>query len=75
MTYKQIERISHIKKKTYNNVLLVDKLISKKGYNKEESLQIALNCFEQFENGHSNHKNQTIKQNGGKQQWKEILTQ
>lgn len=54
MTIKQIERISHIKKKTYNNVLLVAKMIEERGYNKTEALQITLNCFEQFENGHSN---------------------
>jgi hypothetical protein len=35
-----------MKKKTYNNVLKLTKQIAKKGYNWEESNQIALNCFE-----------------------------
>lgn len=45
-----------MKRKTYNNVLKAGKLIQKKGYEKKESLQMAVNLFdqlEQFKNGMS----------------------
>ena len=37
-----------MKKKTYNNVLKAGKLIQKKGYSEKESLEIAINCFNQL---------------------------
>ena len=40
-----------MKRKTYNNVMKATKMIQKKGYNFEESSQMALNIFEQHENG------------------------
>lgn len=38
-----------MKRKTYNNVLKAGKLIQKKGYGGKESLQIAINLFDQLE--------------------------
>lgn len=38
-----------MKKKTYNNVLKAARLIRKKGYNEEESLEIAIKCFDNME--------------------------
>lgn len=38
-----------MKKKTYNNVLKAGKLIQKKGYEKQESLEIAVKLFDQLE--------------------------
>lgn len=38
-----------MKRKTYNNVLKAGKLIQKKGYDKKESLEIAVNLFDQLE--------------------------
>jgi hypothetical protein len=38
-----------MKRKTYNNVLRAGKLIQKKGYDKKESLEIAVNLFDQLE--------------------------
>ena len=38
-----------MKRKTYNNVLKAGKLIQKKGYEKEESLEMALKLFDQLE--------------------------
>lgn len=38
-----------MKRKTYNNVLKAGKLIQKKGYEKKEALQIAVNLFDQLE--------------------------
>lgn len=38
-----------MKRKTYNNVLKAGKLIQKKSYEKKESLQIAVNLFDQLE--------------------------
>lgn len=35
-----------MKRKTYNNVLRAGKLIQKKGYDKKESLEIAVNLFD-----------------------------
>lgn len=35
-----------MKKKTYNNVLKAGKLIQKKGYSEKESLEIAVQCFD-----------------------------
>lgn len=35
-----------MKRKTYNNVLKAGKLIQKKGYDKQESLEIATQCFD-----------------------------
>lgn len=42
-----------MKRKTYNNVLKTGKLIQKKGYEEKESLQIAVNLFDQLDQ----HKN------------------
>ena len=39
-----------MKRKTYNNVLKAIKLIENKGYNFQESSEIALKVFEQHEN-------------------------
>lgn len=38
-----------MKRKTYNNVLKAGKLIQKKGYGKQESLEMALKLFDQLE--------------------------
>lgn len=38
-----------MKRKTYNNVLKAGKLIQKKGYEKQESLEIAVKLFDQLE--------------------------
>ena len=38
-----------MKRKTYNNVLKAGKLIQKKGYEKQESLEMAVKLFEQLE--------------------------
>lgn len=38
-----------MKRKTYNNVLKAGKLIQKKGYGEKESLEIAINIFDQME--------------------------
>lgn len=40
-----------MKRKTYNNVLKATKMIEAKGYNFEEASQIALNIFNDYENG------------------------
>lgn len=45
-----------MKRKTYNNVLKAGKLIQKKGYSEKESLEMAVQCFdnlEQMNNGMS----------------------
>lgn len=45
-----------MKRKTYNNVLKAGKLIQKKGYLEKESLEMAVQCFdnlEQMNNGMS----------------------
>lgn len=39
-----------MKRKTYNNILKAIKLIENKGYNFQESSEIALKVFEQHEN-------------------------
>ena len=38
-----------MKRKTYNNVLMAGKLIQKKGYEKQESLEMAVKLFDQLE--------------------------
>lgn len=38
-----------MKRKTYNNVLKAGKLIQKKGYGKQESLEIAVKLFDELE--------------------------
>ena len=38
-----------MKRKTYNNVLKAGKLIQKKGYEKQESLEIAVKLFDDLE--------------------------
>lgn len=38
-----------MKRKTYNNVLKAGRLIQKKGYEKQEALEIAVNLFDQLE--------------------------
>lgn len=38
-----------MKRKTYNNVLKAGKLIQKKGYERHESLEMAVNLFDQLE--------------------------
>lgn len=38
-----------MKKKTYNNVLRAGRLIQKKGYEKQESLEMAVKLFDQLE--------------------------
>ena len=38
-----------MKRKTYNNVLKAGKLIRKKGYEKQESLEMAVKLFDQLE--------------------------
>lgn len=38
-----------MKKKTYNNVMKLAKIISKKGYDLKESAEMALNCFDKAE--------------------------
>lgn len=37
-----------MKRKTYNNVLKAGKLIEKKGYSKQESLEIAVQKFDEL---------------------------
>lgn len=43
--------IEDMKRKTYNNVMKATKMIQKKGYNFEEASQMAINIFDQHENG------------------------
>lgn len=38
-----------MKRKTYNNVLKAGKLIQKKGYEKQESLEMAVKLFDELE--------------------------
>lgn len=38
-----------MKRKTYNNVLKAGRLIQKKGYEKQESLEIAVKLFDELE--------------------------
>lgn len=38
-----------MKRKTYNNVLKAGRLIQKKGYEKQESLEMAVKLFDQLE--------------------------
>lgn len=38
-----------MKRKTYNNVLRAGKLIEKKGYGKQESLEMAVKIFDNME--------------------------
>lgn len=38
-----------MKRKTYNNVLKAGKLIEKKGYGKQESLEMAVKVFDNME--------------------------
>ena len=38
-----------MKRKTYNNVLRAGKLIQKKGYERQESLEMAVKLFDQLE--------------------------
>ena len=38
-----------MKRKTYNNVLKAGKLIQKKGYEKKESLEMAVKLFDELE--------------------------
>lgn len=38
-----------MKRKTYNNVLKAGKLIQKKGYGKQESLEMAVKLFDDLE--------------------------
>lgn len=38
-----------MKRKTYNNVLKAGKLIQKKGYGKQEALEIAVKLFDELE--------------------------
>lgn len=40
-----------MKRKTYNNVLKGIKIIQKKGYDFQESIEIVLKVFEEHENG------------------------
>ena len=42
-----------MKRKTYNNVLKAGKLIQKKGYGKQESLEMAVQLFDQLEALHN----------------------
>lgn len=42
-----------MKRKTYNNVLKVAKLIQKKGYEQKESLEIAVQKFDELEKMHN----------------------
>lgn len=38
-----------MKRKTYNNVLKVGKLIQKKGYDEKTALEIAIQCFDNMQ--------------------------
>lgn len=42
-----------MKRKTYNNVQKAGKLIQKKGYDKQESLEIAVKLFDELEALHN----------------------
>lgn len=41
--------MQRVKRKTYNNVLKAGKLIQKKGYEKQESLEMAVKLFDDLE--------------------------
>ena len=43
-----------MKKRSYGNVVKAARLIRKKGYDKEESFKIALQCFDNMEGDNSN---------------------
>ena len=38
-----------MKRKTYNNVVILSRQIKKKGYNKQEALEMAVKCFDNAE--------------------------
>lgn len=42
-----------MKRKTYNNVIKAGKLILKKGYDRQESLEIAVKLFDELETLHN----------------------
>lgn len=42
-----------MKRKTYNNILKSGKLTQEKGYNKQESLEMAVKLFDQLEALHN----------------------
>ena len=61
-----------MKKKTYNNVLKAGKLIQKKGYSEKESLEIAINCFDQLAEMKNNMSVEwLINQLATKKEWEE----
>lgn len=61
-----------MKKKTYNNVLKAGKLIQKKGYSEKESLEIAINCFDQLAEMKNNMSVEwLINQLSTKKEWEE----
>ena len=41
--------MQRVKRKTYNNVLKAGKLIQRKGYEKQESLEMAVKLFDDLE--------------------------
>jgi len=47
----QKEMTINMKRRTHNNVLKATKMLQKKGYNLEEANQIAINLFDEHENG------------------------
>ena len=53
MGMEQIRKgmVQSMKRKTYNNVMKAIKMIQSKGYDFKEASQIALNIFDEHENG------------------------
>ena len=53
MSFLCVFRGPVMKRKTYNNVLKAGRLIRKKGYGKQESLEIAVKLFDELEALHN----------------------
>lgn len=53
MSFLCVFRGPVMKRKTYNNVLKAGRLIQKKGYDKQESLEIAVKLFDELEALHN----------------------
>lgn len=53
MSFLCVFRGPVMKRKTYNNVLKAGRLIQKKGYDKQKSLEIAVKLFDELEALHN----------------------
>lgn len=53
MSFNCLWGIYDMKRKTYSNVIKAGKLIQKKGYDRQESLEIAVKLFDELETLHN----------------------